>query len=197
MPPAQGGAPVSVYFHGLSASAALECPVAWGATEHGWVLCADGNVSYGNGGFVWNVRGSRERVDSALAALTAKHKDLVSERRGLLIGYSLGAVAAWHQLQNSSESWTGLVFLNTKLGVNASVVRAKGLSRVALVAGRNDASAGTMAATASSLMRHGIDARFFALEKTGHYFDNETWKKMVVPLRWTFSGQDEEQGTSE
>jgi hypothetical protein len=189
IPPNQGPAPVSVYYHGLSARAVWECPVAWGAMDHGWVVCADGNVPYASG-FAWSVPGSKARADAALAALTVMHKDLVSEQRGLLIGYSLGAIAAWHHLETSSESWAGLVFLNTTHGVKPSVVKEKGLERVAMVAGQSDGSALAMARTAENLKRQGIDARFFRLEKTGHYFDDETWKRMVVPLRWAFGGEE-------
>lgn len=158
--------------------------------EHGWLLCPDGNVSYGPGGFAWNVSGSKRRVDDALAALAAVHGDLVGEHRGLLIGYSLGAAAAWHQLEHSAEPWAGLALINTKLRVNPSVVKAKGLQRVAFIAGQNDESAAAMSASANRLRRSGIDARFFTLEKTGHYFDDETWKRMAPALQWALEGPE-------
>jgi len=183
-PPAEGGAPVSVYFHGITASAQLECPVAWGAMQLGWVVCADGNTPYG-GGFTWNNPVSMTRVDAAIAALTARHKDLVSHQRGLIIGYSMGAMAAWYLLEHTSEPWTGLVFINAEFGVNPRVVKDKGLKRVAMVAARGDLSSGQMSSTARSLARQGIDARFFTFDsKNGHFFDDETWKKMMVPLQW-------------
>jgi len=187
-PPAEGGAPVSVYFHGITASAQLECPVAWGAMQAGWVVCADGNVPYG-GGFTWSNPGSRTRVEAAIAALTAQHGDLVSGERGLLIGYSMGALPAWYLLEHSSETWTGLVFINTELGVDPKVVKAKGLKRVAMIAARGDRSSGKMKTTARNLARQGVDARFFTfVSKHGHFFDDETWKTLMPPLEWALTG---------
>jgi predicted esterase len=189
-PPAEGGAPVSVYFHGITASAQLECPVAWGAMQQGWVVCADGNLPYG-GGFTWNNPGSKTRVDAAIAALTAEHKDLVANQRGLIIGYSIGAMPAWYLLEHSSEPWTGLVFINAEFGVNPKVVKDRGLKRVALVATRGDMSSGQMSSTARSLARQGIEARFFTFDsRNGHFFDDETWKKMMVPLQWALGGNE-------
>jgi len=188
-PPAQGGAPVSVYFHGITAYAQLECPITWGAMQQGWVVCADGNIPYG-GGFTWNSPGSKTRVEAAIAALTAKHGDLVGDQRGLIIGYSIGAMAAWYLLERSAEPWTGLVFINAEFGVNPKVVKDRGLKRVAMIAARGDMTSGQMSATAKSLVRQGIDAKFFTFEsKNGHFFDDETWKRLMVPLVWALTGE--------
>jgi pimeloyl-ACP methyl ester carboxylesterase len=157
--------------------------------QRGWVVCADGNVPYG-GGFTWNSPGSKTRVEAAIAALTARHKDLVDDQRGLIIGYSIGAMAAWYLLEHSSEPWTGLVFINAEFGVIPKVVKEKGLKRVAMVAARGDMSSGQMSTTARNLARQGIDARFFTFESNnGHFFDNETWKRLMVPLVWALTGE--------
>ena len=187
-PPSQGGAPVSVFFHGITAYAQLECPVAWGAMQHGWVVCADGNIPYG-GGFTWNNSGSQARVDAAVGALTARHQDLVGAQRGVIIGYSIGAMAAWYLLEHSSERWTALAFINAEFGVDPKVVQAKGLKRVAMIAARGDLTFRTMSRTAASLAREGIDARFFSFEsRNGHFFDDETANKLVGPLEWALTG---------
>ena len=189
-PLAEEGAPVSVYFHGITASAQLECPVAWGAMQNGWVVCADGNVPYG-GGFTWQNPGSKARVEAAIAALEAEHGDRVSRQRGLLIGYSMGAMPAYYLLQHSSESWTGLVFINAEFGVDPKVAKAKGLKRVAMIAAKGDRSSAKMKTTARNLARQGIDARFFTfVSKNGHFFDEETWKQLMPPLEWALTGTE-------
>lgn len=188
-PPANGSAPVSVYFHGITANAQLECPVTWGAMQSGWMVCADGNIPLG-GGFTWNSPGSKTRVEAAISALTVKHKDLVSEQRGVIIGYSIGAMAAWYLLEHSAEPWIGLVFINAEFGVIPRVVKDKGLKRVAMIAARGDMTSGQMAATTRSLVRQGIDARFFTFEsKNGHFFDDETYQRLMVPLVWALTGE--------
>lgn len=189
VPPAVGGAPVSVFFHGFTANAQLECPVAWGAMQQGWVVCADGNLPYG-GGFTWNNPGSKTRVEEAIAALAASHGDLVGPQRGLIIGYSIGAMAAWHLLEHSAESWIGLVFINAEFGVDAKVVKKRGLKRVAMVAARGDRATGQMSSTARNLARQGVEARFFSFEsRNGHFFDDETWKRMMPALVWAMTGE--------
>jgi predicted esterase len=157
--------------------------------QRGWVVCADGNLPYG-GGFTWNNPASKTRFEAAIAALTKAHKDLVSEQRGVIIGYSIGAMAAWYLLEHSSEPWLGLVFINTEFGVHPKVVKDKGVKRVAMIAARGDMSSGQMSSTARNLARQGVDARFFTFEsKNGHFFDDETWKKLTVPLVWALTGE--------
>jgi len=160
--------------------------------QQGWVVCADGNIPLG-GGFTWNNPASKTRVDAALAAPTAKHKDLVGDQRGLIIGYSIGAMAAWYLLEHSTEPWTGLVFINAEFGVVPKVVKDKGVKRVAMIAARGDMTSGQMSATARSLVRQGIDAKFFTFEsKNGHFFDDETWKRLLAPLVWALTGEQRE-----
>jgi acetyl esterase/lipase len=65
---------------------------------------------------------------------------------------------------------------------SASAVKAAQLWRVALVAGERDRSAAKLKRAARRLARAGVDARFFSLPATGHYFDRRSEERMVESL---------------
>lgn len=189
-PPAEGGAPVSLYFHGMTSRAELECGVASGATRLGWLLCADGNLPYG-GGFTWTNTGSMPTVEAALSSLRGRFEGLVSARGGALIGYSIGGLAAVHVLERSTEPWAGLVMINTEVPVPVALVERRGVKRVALVAVRGDRSTEHLTKTAKALARRGVDARFFSYtSRHGHFFDEESAQKLTEPIAWALGGEE-------
>jgi len=84
------------------------------------------------------------------------------------------------------------VFINAEFGVNPKVVKERGVKRVAMIAARGDMTSGQMSATARGLARQGIDARFFSFaSKNGHFFDDESWKKMMPALVWALTGESQ------
>ncbi|MFC1643289.1 hypothetical protein ACFL5O_11505 [Myxococcota bacterium] len=119
----------------------------------------------------------------SLAALQ-QQSDTVDLQRKALIGYSLGASAALRAVTVAQGEWSGLMLVNAGLEPNATVLRAAGVKRVALVAGERDLSSPKLQRAAKRLLRGQVDARFFSLAATGHYFDASSEQRLLEPLLW-------------
>jgi len=178
--------PVVVMLHGMCALPEYECPVfRRGATSGNWLLCPPGPTPCQGGGAMWT--GSTEQLTAAvtnsLQALAQEHPTVDLERK-VLVGYSLGAAAALRIASASKGDWSGLMLLNAGLEPNPAALAAAGLRRVALVAGERDGSRAKLRRAANRLVRAGLDARFFSLASTGHFFDGTSEARLVEPLEW-------------
>lgn len=185
-------APVTVYLHGMCASGELECPVFASAAREGHLLCPDGAGRCDGGGFLWSSgQASQEgRLDAVVGALAAlpgtspAASAAITRGPRTLIGYSLGAPAALLQVTRSPGRYERLMLVNASTEPTPAQMKRAGIVRVALVAGQRDATAGKLAAAAKRLAAGGIDARFFALAATGHYFDAQSSTRMAEPMAW-------------
>ena len=122
-------------------------------------------------------------VTSSLQAL-ARENPTVDLARKVLVGYSLGATAALRIVSASEGEWRGLMLLNAGLDPHPATLEAAGLLRVALVAGERDGSRNGLRRATDRLLRAGLDARFFSLASTGHFFDGTSETRLVEPLEW-------------
>lgn len=182
--------PIVVMLHGMCALPEYECPVfRRGATSSSWLLCPPGPTPCQGGGAMWT--GSTEQltatVTSSLQAL-ARENPTVDLNRKVLVGYSLGAAAALRVVSASKGDWSGLMLLNAGLEPHPAALEAAGLRRVALVAGERDGSRAKLRRAADRLVRAGLDARFFSLASTGHFFDGTSEARLVEPLEWLGEG---------
>ncbi len=177
---------VVVVLHGMCALPEYECPVfRRGATSGNWLLCPPGPTPCQGGGAMWT--GSAEQltatVTESLQALKREHS-MVDIERKVLVGYSLGAAAALRIASASNGEWTGLMLLNAGLEPNPVALAAAGIRQVALVAGERDGSRAKLRRAANRLVHAGLDARFFSLASTGHFFDGTSEARLVEPLEW-------------
>ncbi|MFO0660156.1 MAG: hypothetical protein U0165_10040 [Polyangiaceae bacterium] len=102
----------------------------------------------------------------------------------MLIGYSLGANAAATVLAEQPGQWSGLVIVNSSAIPSAEELQKAGVSRIALVAGDHDMTAGALSLAAPKLRKAGLNAKYFSLGKVGHFFDETTPSRMLRPLQW-------------
>jgi predicted esterase len=174
-------------FHGMCASAELECPFyVEGSTRESWLLCPDGNTPCDGGGLMWagSPKKQAEIQDESVRTLRAMYPEN-TRTGGVLVGYSLGANAALSMLaRQPAGNWTGLVIINSSTVPTPEELRRAGVTRVALVAGDHDMTAGALSIAAPKLRKAGLDARYFSLGKVGHFFDETTSQRMIAPLRW-------------
>jgi predicted esterase len=122
-------------------------------------------------------------VDRALAALKHRAAD-VDLSTVVLAGYSLGATAALTMASARNQRFDRLLLLNASLDPVGSSLKQAGIERVALVAGSRDRSRTRLQSAARRLKRFGLEAEFFRLDQTGHFFDGESERRMVEPLQW-------------
>lgn len=172
--------------HGMCALPEYECPVyRSGATAAGWLLCPPGPVACTGSGAMWTGTEPQLRsvIESSLQALDERQAGAGAGRRAL-VGYSLGASAALRIAYSGRSRFDALMLVNAGLDPDAKRLTAAGILRVALVAGSRDQSAARLARNARRLARANVDARYFELAGTGHFFDAQSEQRMVEPLRW-------------
>jgi hypothetical protein len=189
-PRTPGRRALTVMLHGMCAIPEWECPVfRTGAVESGWLLCPPGPAACQGGGAMW--AGSAPRLAAVIAeastALAQSHPEVDASRK-VLIGYSLGANAALGIVAAAPGEWLGLMLVNAGLEPRPEAIRKSGVQRVALVAGSSDGSRGKLKAAADRLTRAGLEARFFSLADTGHYFDATSELRLFEPISWIWDG---------
>jgi predicted esterase len=179
-------APLVVMLHGMCALPEYECPAfRAGTAAHGGLFCPPGPVACPGGGAMWtgSDAGLLRAIRTGLGALAA-HAGQAPATSKLLIGYSLGASAAARIVTADKGQWTALMLVNAAPALGAKPLIDAGIERVALVAGARDRTAPKLRRSAAALARAGLDARYFELADTGHYFDATTEQRMTVPLTW-------------
>jgi hypothetical protein len=179
-------APLTLMLHGMCALPEYECPVFEPGTREHFLLCPPGPAACAGAGAMWTGRSDKlvERLNQAVGAAEERHPGALDPERRAIIGYSMGASAALRIVLAEPRRFQALMILNAGVAPSASDLRRSGPMRVALVSGDRDRSAGKLKRKAASLSKAGFDVRYFALEKTGHYFDAETARKLTEPLRW-------------
>jgi predicted esterase len=185
-PAEDGPRPVTIFLHGMCATGRLECPVFSAASRSGWLLCPDGSVGCQGGGWMWAsmAKEAEARLQAATDALRAKEAGRVGAGPMAIVGYSLGAPVALLQAIREPGRYDRLMIVNASVEPAAATMKKAGLKRVALVAGAKDATASKLRAAAQRLVAAGVDARYFVLEGTGHYFDGQSEARMAEPLGW-------------
>lgn len=178
--------PLAVFLHGMCALPEWECPVFQGATSSSWLLCPPGPAACEGGGAMWVGTGAalEKRVDKSVALLAASEPEKVDLGRRVLIGYSLGAPAALRIALAQPGRWQRLMLVNAGTEPSAAQLRKAGITRVALVAGDQDATASKLKKTQKRLAASGIDARYFSMGKVGHYFDASSAERLSEALGW-------------
>ena len=185
-PKAEARRPLAVFLHGMCALPEWECPVFQGATSSSWLLCPPGPAACDGGGAMWVGTGPQleKRVDKSVALLSTSVADKLDLGRRVLIGYSLGAPAALRIALAQPGRWQRLMIVNAGTEPSAAQLRKAGITRVALVAGEQDATAAKLKKTQKRLAASGVDARYFSMGKVGHYFDATSAERLNEALRW-------------
>jgi predicted esterase len=179
--------PVVAFLHGMCALPEQECHVVERTTRAAWLLCPPGpTVCEGGGGAMWIGTNKKlgERIEKGVSELAKVGGDKVDPSRRALIGYSLGAPASLRIVMAQPGKWQRLMIVNASTQPSVAQLKLAKVKRIALVAGDGDPTRGKLQAAANRLAHNGVDAKFFKLEKTGHWFDDKTPERFGEPLAW-------------
>jgi len=184
-------APLVVFLHGMCALPEYECPVFEPGTRSAWLLCPPGPVACGASGAMWTGDANKliKAITASSEAASAEHGAAIAAEPRTLIGYSMGATAALRIALKQPGTFQRLMIVNASVSVSAADLRRAQVTRIAFVAGERDRSAGKLKQSAQRLAKAGLDAQFFALAKTGHYFDARSAGLLTVPLTWLVSAK--------
>jgi predicted esterase len=186
-PAARPGRPVTVLLHGMGGHPQSACgPFVDLATPRGWLVCPRGQDPYGNG-TRWRLRGVDDArlVDASVSALAKQHAGEVdTSQPRVLVGFSLGGIAAVQIAQGSSGTYDGLVVIASQVHPDAAALKKAGIQRVVLAAGDLDMTSAPLQQDARSLAQQGVPTRFVSLGKFGHGYPADLQDRMREPMRW-------------
>jgi predicted esterase len=180
--------PAVVYLHGVCGRAANGCPYFRpGSEPFGWLVCPQANAPCPGGGASWggstDARGAV--VDAAVDAVARAHPGAVDAGApSVLVGFSQGAWTAVELLRKKRGNYTGVLLIGAPVAPAPDELRAAGVTRVVLAAGRYDAAFGPMLERARRLADAGFAARFVSLGHVGHTYAAEDPSVLTESLAW-------------
>jgi predicted esterase len=181
-----GRRPIAVMLHGMCDPPERECPYfANSVTEFAWLVCPRARLGCAGGGTMWDWVKKYETVDSAVERMRQYDAATVdAEHDRILIGFSLGALAAMDIAHRARGQWPKLLLIGAEVYPNATLLKRAGVKRVLLASGERDMMRWHMTQQAERLNRQGVPARYMSLGPVGHWFapDMDTW--MRGALSW-------------
>lgn len=183
--------PVVVMLHGMCDPPQRECPYFAGTvTEFAWLVCPRARLRCPGGETLWDWRNKYQTVDTAVERVrrfAPDEVDTAGER--ILIGFSLGALAAMDIAHRGDGRWQRLMLIGAEVYPNARLLERAGVKRVLLASGQRDMMRWHMETQAKRLDAQGIASRYMSMGPVGHWFapDMDTW--MSEALAWLL--QDE------
>ena len=192
-----GRRPMVVMLHGMCDPPERECPYfANSVTEFAWLVCPRARLSCGGGGgTMWDWRKKYETVDAAVDRVRAYDGASVdADRDRILIGFSLGALAAMDIAHRARGQWPKVLLIGAEVYPNASLLKRAGVQRVLLASGERDMMRWHMTQQAERLNRQGVAATYMSLGPVGHWFapDMDNWMRSA--LAWL---ENDEAGVAE
>jgi predicted esterase len=188
--PPRGGAPparpVTVLLHGLGGHPESACaPFVAPVTERGWLVCPAGEDPSG-AGLRWRTTDDdRDVVEATLRALATRRPGEVDEAAPkVLVGFSLGGIAALRIAESAPGGYAGLVVIASQIHPDADALIRRGVRRVVLAAGDLDMTSAPLRADAVRLARSGLQARFVSLGRFGHGYPPDMEATMREPMAW-------------
>jgi predicted esterase len=180
-----------VFLHGMCALPEYECPVFEPGTRDAWLLCPPGPLACGGNGAMWTGDSNKlvKAIRSSVDAAVARHGAEIDAARRVLVGYSMGGSAALRVVLKEPGKFQSLVIVNAGVLPSAADLRRAGVTRVAFVAGERDRTAQKLKHHAARLLKAKLDARYFSLAKTGHYFDANSAALLAESLSWALNGE--------
>lgn len=190
-PKNRGPQPIAVMLHGMCDPPERECPYfANSVTELAWLVCPRARLRCEGGGTMWDWRKKYETVDAAVDRVQREQPVLLdSSRERILIGFSLGALAAMDIAHRGEGRWPRVLLIGAEVYPNADLLKKAGVKRVLLASGDRDMMRWHMHQQAERLNRRGVPATFMTMGNVGHWFapDMDSWMKQA--LAWLL--QDE------
>jgi predicted esterase len=188
-PPKAGTSPrpVTVLLHGMCGHPQSACgPFVDVSTSRGWLVCPRGQDECG-GGTRWRLRGGEDArlVDASVLSLGRQREGAVDGAAPrLIVGFSLGGIAAVQIAEASRGAYAGLVVIASQVHPDAARLLRAGVKRVVLAAGDLDMTSAPLHDDARILERQGLPARFVSLGRFGHGYPADMAERMREPMQW-------------
>jgi predicted esterase len=183
--------PVTVMLHGMCGHPQSACaPFVDVSTSRGWLVCPRGEDPCG-GGTRWRLHGpdDAQLVEGSVRALVRGHEGEVdATARRVIVGFSLGGIAAVQIAEASSGKYSGLVVIASQVHPDAEALRKAGVQRVVLAAGDFDMTSAPLQEDARLLAARGVSTRFVSLGRYGHGYPPDMEQRMREPMQWVAGG---------
>ncbi len=184
--------PVTVMLHGMCGHPQSACaPFVDVATSRGWLVCPRGEDACG-GGTRWRLNGPADGqlVEGSVRALVRSHDGEVdASAPRVIVGFSLGGIAAVQIAQGTTGTYGGLVVVASQVHPDAAALKKAGVERVVLAAGDLDMTSAPLQEDARRLAAQGVPTRFVSLGHYGHGYPPDMEEKMREPMRWVAGGE--------
>jgi len=179
--------PVTVMLHGMCGAPQSACaPFVDVATSRGWLVCPRAEDACG-GGTRWRLHGPDDErlVEASVRAAVRDHPGRVDAGAPrVIVGFSLGGIAAVQIAQGTTGQYVGLVVVASLVHPDATALKKAGVKRVVLAAGDLDMTSAPLQEDARTLAAQGVATRFVSLGKFGHGYPADMEERMREPMRW-------------
>ena len=183
--------PVTVMLHGMCGHPQSACaPFVDVSTSRGWLVCPRGEDACGSG-TRWRLHGpdDGELVEASVRAVVRGHDGEVdASAPRVIVGFSLGGIAAVQIAQGTVGKYAGLVVVASQVHPDATALKKAGVTRVVLAAGDFDMTSAPLQQDARSLAAQGVLTRFVSLGKFGHGYPPDMEERMREPMAWVAGG---------
>lgn len=179
--------PVTVMLHGMCGHPQSACaPFVDVSTSRGWLVCPRGEDVCG-GGTRWRLNGADDGrlVEGSVRAVVRAHEGEVdASAPRVIVGFSLGGIAAVQIAQASTQQYAGLVVVASQVHPDAALLKKAGVKRVVLAAGDLDMTSAPLQEDARLLSAQGVATRFVSLGRFGHGYPPDMEQRMREPMAW-------------
>jgi predicted esterase len=182
---------VTVLLHGMCGDPRNAClPFADVTTTRSWLVCPRGEDACGGAGASWRLRGDDAQLVEASVRSTARQHggqvDVAAPR--VLVGFSLGGIAAVQIAQGSSGTYEGLVVIESLVHPDPALLKRAGVKRVVLAAADLDATSAPLQKDAKTLAAQGLPTLFVSLGAYGHGYPPDIAERMHDAMQWVGGG---------
>jgi predicted esterase len=183
--------PVTVMLHGMCGHPQSACgPFVDVSTSRGWLVCPKAEDPCG-GGTRWRLHGPDDGnlVENSVRAVVRGHDGEVdASAPRVIVGFSLGGIAAVRIAEASTRTYEGLVVIASQVHPDAEALKKAGVKRVVLAAGDLDMTSLPLQEDARALDAHGMPTRFVSLGHFGHGYPADMEERMRGPMTWVAGG---------
>jgi predicted esterase len=187
-----GPRPVTVMLHGMCGHPQSACaPFVDVSTSRGWLVCPRGEDACG-GGTRWRLNGpdDGQLVEASVRAVVLGHEGEVdASAPRVIVGFSLGGIAAVQIAQAATGKYAGLVVVASQVHPDAVALKRAGVKRVVLAAGDFDMTSAALQQDARTLAAQGVATRFVSLGRFGHGYPPDMQERMREPMAWVAGGE--------
>ena len=123
-------------------------------------------------------------LEHAIDGVSALYPDEVERRGEVLTGFSRGAYSAPFIALKHPGRWPYLVLVEADVPLDVATLKRAGVEAVAMLAGEWGSQIGGERATADKLRAQGFPAKFWTMQKAGHYYSADIDALMGEAIDW-------------